>query len=162
MSEVRWGVLSTANIGRKVVVPSIVASSNGVLAAVASREGARGQAFAAEFGGVRAHASYEALLADPEVDALWERFGAHVKIAVVRDRKYLSWRLARPGGGYKLLAFRRAGELRGLAIIACKDKHGGKIGYLHLRGGAWDGTQLLPEGWVDYVRTPTPGRGSPT
>ena len=69
--RVRWGVLSTANIGRKVVVPSIVASTNGVLAAVASREAARADAYAAEFGGVRAHASYEALLADPDVDALY-------------------------------------------------------------------------------------------
>jgi predicted dehydrogenase len=70
-ARVRWGVLSTANIGRKVVVPSIVASSNGALVAVASREAARAAAFAAEFGGVRAHASYQALLADPEVDALY-------------------------------------------------------------------------------------------
>ncbi|MFN2322385.1 MAG: Gfo/Idh/MocA family protein, partial [Trueperaceae bacterium] len=69
--RVRWGVLSTANIGRKVVVPSIVASSNGVLTAVASREAARAEAFAAEFGGVRAHGSYEELLADAEVDALY-------------------------------------------------------------------------------------------
>ncbi len=69
--RVRWGVLSTANIGRKVVVPSIVASSNGVLAAVASRAAARAEAYAAEFGGVRAHAAYEALLADPDVDALY-------------------------------------------------------------------------------------------
>ncbi len=69
--RVTWGVLSTANIGRKVVVPSIVASSNGVLAAVASREAVRAEAYAAEFGGVRAHGSYEALLADPEVDALY-------------------------------------------------------------------------------------------
>lgn len=70
-TRVRWGVLSTANIGRKVVVPSIVASSNGVLAAVASREAPRADAFAAEFGGVRAHGSYEALLADPDVDAVY-------------------------------------------------------------------------------------------
>jgi predicted dehydrogenase len=69
--RVRWGVLSTANIGRKVVVPAIVASSNGVLAAVASRAAERAAAFAAEFGGARAHGSYEALLADPDVDAVY-------------------------------------------------------------------------------------------
>jgi D-xylose 1-dehydrogenase (NADP+, D-xylono-1,5-lactone-forming) len=69
--HVSWGVLSTANIGRKVGVPSIVASTNGVLTAVASRDAARARAFAAEFGGVRAHGSYEALLADPDVDALY-------------------------------------------------------------------------------------------
>jgi GNAT superfamily N-acetyltransferase len=66
----------------------------------------------------------------PEVDGLWERFSQHVKISVVRDRRYLSWRLARPGGGYKIHVFRRAGELRGLAITALKSKHGGQVGYV--------------------------------
>jgi GNAT superfamily N-acetyltransferase len=67
---------------------------------------------------------------DGEIDALWDSFSQQVRTAVVRDRRYLSWRLRRPGGGYKLLAFRRAGELRGLAITTCKDKHGGRVGYL--------------------------------
>jgi CubicO group peptidase (beta-lactamase class C family) len=31
-----------------------------------------------------------------------------------------------------------------------------RFGYLHLRNGMWDGRQILPTGWVDYVRTPTP------
>lgn len=67
---------------------------------------------------------------DPAVDALWDRFSEHVRTAVVRDRRYLAWRLARPGGGYKILAFRRGGELRGIAITTCKDKHGGRVGYV--------------------------------
>ncbi len=68
---VRWGVLSTANIGRWAVNPAIQASANGELVAVGSRDGERAQAFAAEHGIPRAHASYEALLDDPDVDALY-------------------------------------------------------------------------------------------
>lgn len=68
---VRWGVLSTANIGRAAVNPAIQASSNGELIAVASRDGERARAFADEHGIPRSHGSYEALLEDPELDALY-------------------------------------------------------------------------------------------
>lgn len=68
---VRWGVVSTANIGRAAVNPAIQASSNGELVAVASRDAERARAFAAEHGIPRHHGSYEALLEDPEVDALY-------------------------------------------------------------------------------------------
>jgi len=66
----RLGLLSTANINLKLL--GGVAAAEGVEAvAVASREGERAEAFAAEHGIARAHASYDALLADPEVDAVY-------------------------------------------------------------------------------------------
>ena len=68
---VRWGILSTANIARKAVAPAIVASANGVVEAVASRDARRAHDVAAEIGASRAHASYEALLADDGVDAVY-------------------------------------------------------------------------------------------
>ena len=71
MAGLRWGVLSTANIGKKLVNPAIQASSNGELVAVASRDAERARAFAAETGIPRHHGSYEALLEDPDVDALY-------------------------------------------------------------------------------------------
>jgi xylose dehydrogenase (NAD/NADP) len=67
----RWGVLSTANIGRAAVIPAIRASANGVLAAVASRSDDRAAAFASEHDVPRHHGHYEALLDDPEVDAVY-------------------------------------------------------------------------------------------
>ena len=67
---VRWGVLSTANIGRRVI-PAIHASHNGVVAAVCSRSLERAQAFAAEQSIPRAYGSYEELLADGEIDAIY-------------------------------------------------------------------------------------------
>ena len=65
----RWGILSTANIGRKLIAGARVAGVE--IAAVASRDEARGRAFADEHGIPRVHASYEALLADGEVDAIY-------------------------------------------------------------------------------------------
>jgi len=67
----RWGVLSTANIGVKAVLPAIRASGNGVLAAIASRELSRAERVAALFPGARACDSYEALLDDAEIDAVY-------------------------------------------------------------------------------------------
>jgi predicted dehydrogenase len=73
MSEntLRWGVISTANIGRKRVNPAIQASTNGALIAVASRDASRAKAFAEEGGISRFYGSYEELLADPEIDAVF-------------------------------------------------------------------------------------------
>jgi predicted dehydrogenase len=66
----RLGLLSTANINEKLL--GGVRAAEGVeVVAVASRDGARAEAYAAERGIPRAHRSYEALLADPEVDAVY-------------------------------------------------------------------------------------------
>jgi predicted dehydrogenase len=64
MSEkiLRWGVLSTSNIGRVAVNPAIQASSNGELLAVASREEGRAGEFAEKAGIPQHYGSYEALL----------------------------------------------------------------------------------------------------
>ncbi len=62
----RWGLLSTANINR-----ALLGSGHGGIVAVASRSAARAEAYAREHGIERAHGSYEALLADPEVDAVY-------------------------------------------------------------------------------------------
>lgn len=67
----RWGVLSTANIGRAAVNPAIRASANGELVAVASRDAERARAFAAEHDVPRHFGSYEALLDDPDIDAVY-------------------------------------------------------------------------------------------
>ncbi|HZC06985.1 MAG TPA: Gfo/Idh/MocA family oxidoreductase [Ktedonobacterales bacterium] len=68
---VRWGVISTANIGVKAVIPAIEASRNGRLVAIGSRDLARAERIALRERGVRAFGSYEALLEDPEIDAVY-------------------------------------------------------------------------------------------
>jgi D-xylose 1-dehydrogenase (NADP+, D-xylono-1,5-lactone-forming) len=63
----RWGVLSTANISRKL----LDSGADVEWVAVGSRSLPRAQEFARENGIARAHGSYEELLADPEVDAIY-------------------------------------------------------------------------------------------
>ena len=67
---VRWGVLGTANIAR-LVIPAIQQSHNGRVVATASRDLARAKTFAAELSVPRAVASYDELLNDPEIDAVY-------------------------------------------------------------------------------------------
>jgi xylose dehydrogenase (NAD/NADP) len=68
--EVRWGILSTASIGR-TVVPAIAEADGARVVAVAGRDPERTAAFARELDIPRAHGSYDELLADPEVDAIY-------------------------------------------------------------------------------------------
>jgi predicted dehydrogenase len=67
---VKWGIVSTADINRKVI-PGAHASEKVDLVAVASRDQARAEAYAAEWEIPRAYGSYEALLADPEIEAVY-------------------------------------------------------------------------------------------
>ena len=70
-NKIRWGILSTANIGRKAVTPAIQASRNGDVVAVASRDVAKAEAYANDFGISSYYGDYEALLADPDIDAVY-------------------------------------------------------------------------------------------
>jgi predicted dehydrogenase len=69
--KIRWGILSTANIGRAAVIPAIQSSKNGEVAAVASRDAQKGLEFAARLGIPKSFGSYEALLDDPDIDVLY-------------------------------------------------------------------------------------------
>jgi xylose dehydrogenase (NAD/NADP) len=68
---VGWGVLGAARIAGGAVLPAIAASSNGRVVAIASRDPERAKQMADGFDGARAAASYDALLADPEIDAVY-------------------------------------------------------------------------------------------
>lgn len=70
MEKIRWGVLSTANIGRTQVIPAIFRAENAEMSAISSR-GDRVYAAARELGIPKAYESYEALLDDPEIDAVY-------------------------------------------------------------------------------------------
>jgi predicted dehydrogenase len=69
-NKLNWGVLSTGRIAR-VFAAALATSRTGRLVAVGSRTAEAAGKFAADFGGITAHASYEALLADPAVQAVY-------------------------------------------------------------------------------------------
>lgn len=67
----RWGFLGASRIGRGALAPAVRAVPGHVLAAVAARDPSRAQAFANDLGASRALGSYAELIADPEVDAVY-------------------------------------------------------------------------------------------
>jgi D-xylose 1-dehydrogenase (NADP+, D-xylono-1,5-lactone-forming) len=70
-NPIRWGILSAANIGVKAVAPAIIASSNGQLVAVASRDEKRAAEVYAFASGVRIYSDYEQVIQDPEIEAIY-------------------------------------------------------------------------------------------
>jgi CubicO group peptidase (beta-lactamase class C family) len=52
--------------------------------------------------------------------------------------------------------FDAAGNFIGSSSCYCSARDFARFGYLYLRDGIWDGERILPEGWVDYSRTPSP------
>ncbi len=69
--KLRWGILSTARIGIRELIPAIRQSSNGIVAAIASRDERTAQE-AAKAGGIpRAFGSYEAMLESRDIDAIY-------------------------------------------------------------------------------------------
>lgn len=56
-----------------------------------------------------------------------------------------------------VVEFDAAGTLIGSSLIFMNARDYARFGLLYLRDGVWNGTRILPEGWVTHARTPTPG-----
>src|SRR5579875_637415 len=80
MNKVRWGVLSTADIALTKVIPAMQQGRYTEITAIASREPGRARAAAARLGIPKAYGSYEELLADPEIDAVYNPLPNHLHV----------------------------------------------------------------------------------
>ena len=94
MQHVRFGVLSTAKIGQEWVMPAIIRAPGAQLAAVASRTLETAEQVAEEFSIGAAHGSYEELLADPDIDAIYNPLPNHL---------HLEWTMAAIAAGKHVL-----------------------------------------------------------
>lgn len=82
--KVRWGIISTANIGMKQVTPGIMKSPHSEVVALASREVGMAEAALVQLGlpQARAYGAYEELLADPDVDAVYNPLPNHLHVPI--------------------------------------------------------------------------------
>jgi predicted dehydrogenase len=112
----RWGVLSTAKIGREQVLPALADAANGVLTAVASRDLGKARALADRFGAPHAFGSYEELLASGEVD------GVYIPLPT---SQHVEWAIKAADAGKHVLVEKplalRAGDIAG--VIAARDRN---------------------------------------
>jgi predicted dehydrogenase len=91
--KVRWGIISTANLGMTKVTPGIMKSPHSVVTAISSRDPERARAAADRLGIERAYGSYEEMLADPEIDAVYNPLPNHrhidLTLAAARAGKHV-------------------------------------------------------------------------
>lgn len=78
--KVSWGVLSTAKIGMEKVLPAMQAGALSRIDAIASRDEASARAAAARLGIPKSYGSYEALLADPRIEAVYNPLPNHLHV----------------------------------------------------------------------------------
>ena len=78
--KVRWGILSTANIGMSKVTPAIKQADNCEVVAIASRDLGNAQKAAQKLSIAKAYGSYEELFADPEIDAIYNPLPNHLHV----------------------------------------------------------------------------------
>ena len=80
MKPVRWGILSTARIGTEKVIPAMLGSELLEVAAIASRTQQRAEQAAKALGIARAYGSYEELIADPAIEAIYNPLPNHLHV----------------------------------------------------------------------------------
>jgi predicted dehydrogenase len=93
LSVLRWGILSTANIAVKKVIPGMRSASRAEVLGIASRDLRRAEATARQLSIPRAYGSYQELLADPDIDAVYVPLPNHLHpawtIAAARAGKHV-------------------------------------------------------------------------
>ncbi len=80
MNKIRWGILSTALIGTEKVIPAMQQGELCEVAAIASRDPDRATATAQRLGISKAYGSYEELLNDPDIDAIYNPLPNHLHV----------------------------------------------------------------------------------
>jgi predicted dehydrogenase len=147
--KLRWGVLSTANIGIKKVIPAMQLGQYSTVTAIASRGLGAARAAADALGIAKAYGSYEELVADPEVDAIYNP---------LPNQMHVPWTIKAAEAGKhvlceKPLSLTVAGAR---TLLAMRDRTGVKIGeafmihsytqWLRLR-------ELLDQGRIGELRS---------
>jgi len=80
MKPVKWGIVSTANIGVAKVIPGMLKSGDLEVTAIASRHLKAARRWAMELGIRKSYGSYEELLADPEIEAIYNPLPNHLHV----------------------------------------------------------------------------------
>ncbi len=80
MKPVKWGIISTANIGVTKVIPGMLKSKDIEIVAISSRTKKTAQEWAGKLGIPKAYGSYEEMLADPEIEAVYNPLPNHLHV----------------------------------------------------------------------------------
>jgi predicted dehydrogenase len=148
-TKLRWGVLSSAAIGLKKVIPAMQRGQHSSIVAIASRHLTKAQEAAAALGIPTAYGSYEELLADPNIDAIYNP---------LPNQMHVPWTIKAAEAGKHVLCEKPFSLTTAEAesLLAIRSRTGVKIGeafmirsapqWLRLR-------ELLDEGRIGKLRS---------
>jgi len=119
--KIRVGVLSVAKIGTVKVIPAMQKCAHCEVTAIASRDPGRAQEAAAKLGIPTAYGSYEELLDDPSIEAIYNPLPNHL---------HVPWSIRAAEAGKHVLCEKPIGldSAEVMRLIAARDRHGVKIG----------------------------------
>jgi predicted dehydrogenase len=147
--KIRWGILSTANIGVKKVIPAMQRGQLSTIAAIASRDLARAREIAAQVKIPTAYGSYEELLADPTIDAVYNP---------LPNQFHVPWSVRAAEAGKHVLCEKPVAMNRAEAesLLAVRDRTGVLIGeaFMIRSHPQWLRTRaLIEEGRIGALRS---------
>jgi predicted dehydrogenase len=121
MAKIRWGVLGVAGIAVKKVIPAMQGGAYSEVTAIASRDLEKAKAAAGPLGIAKAYGSYEELLADPEIDAIYNPLPNHL---------HVPWSIRAAEAGKHVLCEKPIGlnVADARKLIEARDRTGVKIG----------------------------------
>jgi predicted dehydrogenase len=121
IAPVRWGILGSANIALKKVIPGMQGSALAQVVAIASRDIAKAQAAADRLGIARAYGSYEELIDDPDIEAIYNPLPNHL---------HVPWSIRAAEKGKHVLCEKPIGLTARQArdLLEVRDRTGVKIG----------------------------------
>ena len=150
MTKVRWGILSTAHIAMSKVIPAMQRGSLTEVVAIASRDAERATSAAKQLGIPRSYGAYVDLLADPNVDAIYNPLPNHL---------HIPWTVKAMAAGKHVLCEKpialSAGEAR--QLVAASQKHPKlKVmeAFMYRHHPQWQAArQMLRDGKIGALRT---------
>src|SRR5437867_10312457 len=149
MRKLRWGVLGVAGIAVKKVIPAMQGGERSEIMAIASRDRAKAEKAARDFGIARAVGSYEELLADGDVEAIYNPLPNHL---------HVPWSIKAAEAGKHVLCEKplslTVAEAR--TLLTARDRCGVKIGeaFMVKTHPQWMRTQdLIRHGAIGELRS---------
>jgi predicted dehydrogenase len=148
-NKVKWGVLGVADIAVKKVIPAMQRGEWCDIAGIASRDLKKAQQAAAELGIRKAYGSYEELLADPEIKAIYNPLPNHL---------HVPWSIRAAEAGKHVLCEKPIGMTvtEALSLLKARDRTGVKIeeAFMVRTHPQWRGAvDLIQAGKIGKVRS---------
>jgi len=147
--KIRWGVLSTAAIGVKKVIPAMQLGQHSTVTAIASRNLQSARSAATALGIPKAYGSYEELLADPDIDAIYNPLPNHL---------HVPWTIKAAEAGKHVLCEKPISltVAEAKSLLAVRDRTGVKMGeaFMVRTSPQWlRARALIEEGKIGEVRS---------